>query len=60
MKIKQTTEDGKGNIISEEDIEIQDSQPSELEIRLAALEAKTGVTEQDKMNAKLKLKGEKL
>jgi hypothetical protein len=37
--------------------EPQEKEPSELEVRLVALEAKAGITEEDKENARQSLKG---
>lgn len=49
--------DGKGNLIDIVQIEAPDPVPvpTDLEIRLAALEAKTGITEADKLAAKAAL-----
>lgn len=52
--------DGKGNLIDVSQTEVPDfiKEPSELEVRLSAIETKIGITEQEKLDAKAVLKGE--
>ncbi len=62
MKSTLETYDGHGNILSVEEIEVGDvlsKPPSEIEIRLAALESKTGITAQDKEDAATALVAER-
>lgn len=47
-----------GKLVNSEEIEVPDADPHPIEIRLAALEAKVGITEQDKDAALEELKAQ--